>query len=420
MSDLRTPTWRDFFHELLSLDAKLYLPELAEDFDEDFRSGLIRGLFIKRDQRLVGVIFNEISSRLSHPDFRDQVVALYRKHIIEAALQTGIDVTLEYYAHVLKAPIVISTSRNIEGACWETLEKYCASMYACTFAKRSASPEELEFFKTYYLCFTVAELLFSHLSKRSESRFVNPRDSLFAHEYASQGIDLFKCDDQFNTYGLITVVDEIEFSDLRPLEPFDGRVDKLVRLDASAPVVWELVSLKAAGYIGTLSFRPRFNVGLRSVPSASISLENFEQGRVFDLSRLDTPALDKLYSETYDTLWVNIGASEITFEEILSEIVIEGDYFVTQVVHLQHSMKDGSPVINHIDHEYIYYTLEEYEARQFNQRQKGTGRPRIKTFKVDRACIPFTLPDGRWFLYLVLENHFKNIGLVKEYFEKII
>lgn len=413
-------TWREIFQDLLSIDAALYTPELGKEFDEDFRSGLIRGLFIKRDPRLVCRIFTEISDRLNHLDFRDQILALYKIQIVEHALQTGMQIALDYYSEVIDSPIVIRPNGKVEGVSWKTFENYCATMYVSTLSARSTKPEDLAFLKKWYMCFTVAELLFRHLSSRDDARFVNPKDSLLANEYSNRGIDLFKCDDQFNAYGLISVVDELEFSELRPLEPFDRRVDRLICIDASAPIVWELVSLKAAGYISKLSFRPRFNVGLRSNPSLSISLENIEQGRVFDLSRLDTPTLDKLYSEKYDTLWVKISPGEIIFEEILAEVVIEGDYLVTQVVHLKHSVKNKVPVIDHLDHEYIYYTLEEFEARQSDASQKGEARPRIKTFKVDDACIPFTLPDGRWFLYLVLENNFKTIDLIKEYFQKML
>lgn len=414
------PTWRDLFKDLLSLSRQIYVPELADEFDEDFRYGLIHGLFVKRDQRLVGEIFDEISSRLANSDFRDHIVALYRKSIIEQARQTGAKAVQVQYIDLVKVAIVIDLEGRIEGGAWETYEKYCANLYASFWLHHPATSEECEFFRDRHLLFKVAELLFQHLSSHDGSRFITPKESLLASEYADRGIDLFHCDTQFNAYGLLTVVEELEFSDLKPLEPLDRRVGKHLSLDAADQIVRELIALKKDGYIGTLSFRPRFNVGLRSHRSLTIALEDIERGTIFELSKLNKPDLIKLYSVNYDTLWVNIEVGEITFEEILSEIVIEGDYLVTQVLHLQHSIKNGVAIINHIDHEFIYYTLEEYESRQSNPNQKGAARPRIKTFKVDDACIPFTLPDGRWFLYLVLEAHFTKIDLVAEYFEKVL
>jgi hypothetical protein len=149
-------------------------------------------------------------------------------------------------------------------------------------------------------------------------------------------------------------------------------------------------------------------------------MEALERGALFDLSKLNKPEVTKLYSTTYDTLWVKASDSDLTFEELIQDFVIEGDYIVTQVVHLEYSKMNGVDLISHIDHEYIYYTVDQYEKRQTDPNQKGEARSRIKTFKVDDASIPFTLPDGRWFLYIVLERHFQNTALIQEYFQKVL
>jgi hypothetical protein len=422
MQPFPAPTWRNLFKDLLSLNMQIYVPELAiEEFDEDFRSGLIHGLFIKRDQRLVGEIFDEISCRLANSDFRDHIVALFRKNLIEQARETGSEVIQNQYLDLVKFAIVIDLKGKIEGLSWEKYVIYCSNLYAASaLSQRPATAAVREFLRDKHLIYKIAELLFQHLSRYDGSRFITPKDSLLVNEYADHDINLFYCDAQFNAYGLLTVVEELEFSDLKPLEPLDRRVEKHLSLDVDEQIVRELIALKKDGYIGTLSFRPRLNLGLRSRTSVNIALESIERGNIFELSKLNKPDHIKLYSANYDTLWVNVENGEITFEEILSDIVIEGDYLVTQVIHLQHSIKHGVAIINHIDHEFIYYTLDEYESRQSNPNQKGAARPRIKTFKVDDACIPFTLPDGRWFLYLVLEAHFTRIDLVTEYFEKVL
>ena len=52
-------------------------------------------------------------------------------------------------------------------------------------------------------------------------------------------------------------------------------------------------------------------------------------------------------------------------------------------------IKDGDETyITHLDHEFIFYTVDEYEARINNVHQKGTVRPRMKSFKIDNAKIP--------------------------------
>lgn len=415
MSKKIETSWREIFNNLLCARERFYSLSLASnDFDEDFLPGFTHGLFVKRDLRLVSTIFEAISERLDSPDFKDQVVALYRSCLERQAR----DICNSFPSKDRSAGtvrILQNLNERISSASWDNFSNYHAGF----FEAHSSLPRD-DYFRSNYLLFRIADLIFEHLLRHDGSRFIVPRESLLASEYANAKINLFESDAQFNAYGLLTVVDEMEFSEFKPLEPFDKRVGKHLTLDAKESTVRELVALKKAGNIGTLSFRPSFNIGLRSDTSPSISLEELERGALFDLSKRNKPEVTKLYSTNYDTLWVKASDGELTFEELVQEFVIEGDYIVTQVVHLEHTKKNGVDLISHIDHEYIYYTVDEYEKRQMDPNQKGEARSRIKTFKVDDANIPFTLPDGRWFLYIVLERHFQNTALIQEYFQKVL
>ena len=182
-----------------------------------------------------------------------------------------------------------------------------------------------------------------------------------------------------------------------------------------------LGKLKEVGLIRNLALRPDYEM-VGKFADFMVTLEEFERGKPFRFEGLDLPIVSKLYpiDDPLSSLWVHIDGEDITFEELLSGFEVHGDYVVTQVIHLQHFSERDQYYIKHIDHEFIFYTLEEFEVRQKSHRQKGTGQKRYKTFKVDQSKIPFVLPDGRFFLYTVLDQYFVKGELLKEYFASVI
>ena len=107
---------------------------------------------------------------------------------------------------------------------------------------------------------------------------------------------------------------------------------------------------------------------------------------------------------------------QISFEELCEDFDTLGDNVVTQLVHLEYEKKEDSYFIEHIDHEYIVYSLDEYEERL--RSNKAKGHRKVKTFKINGAKIPFNYKyENEFFLYIVLISFFTNKELVKEYFE---
>lgn len=97
-------------------------------------------------------------------------------------------------------------------------------------------------------------------------------------------------------------------------------------------------------------------------------------------------------------------------------------------------IRDGIAYITHMDHEYIFYDVREYEKRLVDVTQKGTAKARMKSFKIDDAEIPFTAQcnivrkdqygndlntEKEQFLKFVLECYFEHKDLLIEYFQKI-
>lgn len=117
-------------------------------------------------------------------------------------------------------------------------------------------------------------------------------------------------------------------------------------------------------------------------------------------------------------LYVKLFENELTFEEIQKDINFFDDLNViyTKVVHLIFFVEDETLYIEHIDLEYIFYTLDEYIERFDNDNfeQKGSRYKRQKIFKIDNAKI--NLVEN---LYDLVYNSLDNKNLVDEYFEMI-
>lgn len=124
-----------------------------------------------------------------------------------------------------------------------------------------------------------------------------------------------------------------------------------------------------------------------------------------------------------------IDRDNITFEELCEDFTEFNNMIVTQVIHLQYKCIKGVDYITHLDHEYIFYSIDEYEKRINNIYQKGEAQKRMKSFKIDNSMIPFHVKvcvknentDGiseknELFLYYVLDCYFKHKDLLSEYF----
>lgn len=115
------------------------------------------------------------------------------------------------------------------------------------------------------------------------------------------------------------------------------------------------------------------------------------------------------------------GGENITFEEFNEEDELLNEYFhitglkVTNVVHLKYFQENSGTYIEHIDHEYIFYSMEGYELRKNNHLQKGNAKKRIKTFKIDKSKIPLNNEKDIEFLEFILKECLTHIDLIEEF-----
>lgn len=235
----------------------------------------------------------------------------------------------------------------------------------------------------------------------------------------------------FRKWGLIPVDEQRVLCALDdPVRIYDSSLNKTIFLQVQRPLAMVFDELMKQNMIGEIAFRADDFYLYDGETHISQLMEAVETGRLFSVNVDELPTLSKLYSKHYeDSLWVVHEDNNLTFEELCEDICIEKDAVVTQVVHLQF---DGTG-ITHLDHEYVFYDIGEYERRRTDYRVKGQKIKRIKTFKIDRSRIPFDYPckaiqireagqEEIWvpFLYYVLNAYFKHKNLLKEYFEEVL
>lgn len=265
------------------------------------------------------------------------------------------------------------------------------------------------------------------------------RMSVYSHE--QQNIELIyrnslEEEEQFLKYQLITINEARGVLPILPPRIYDQNINKTIMLqNVPNELVILLNKLYSNKLIGKLSFRLS-NWGIYDGKfDRELLLEEIQFGKAFSLMEIGEIKITKLYSGSLeDTLWVNIDNSNITFEELCDDFKTINDQIVTQVIHLEYKREvNNDYYITHIDHEYIFYTVDEYAERLINSNQKGTARARIKSFKADDCQIPMTemheiirkdingedlKPVNMLALHFILECYFHHVDLIEEYFSK--
>lgn len=242
---------------------------------------------------------------------------------------------------------------------------------------------------------------------------------------------------QFQKYGLVEMDDNCEMMAIDPPRFYDKSINKTIHLVNVPKELLEIfINMRINNLYNRISLRGS-NVctdifdGKNDLESV---MEAMEFGIPFSIENFENMSLTRLYSKDYnDALWIKIDETDMTFEELCINEANYNDSIITQVVHLQYKKDNTNIIITHIDHEFIFYTPEEYALRKGNASIKGTDLKRLKSFKIDDAKIPFDYicnrdinlyslekPESRHervpFLIFVLKSYFKHKDLIDEYF----
>ena len=272
-----------------------------------------------------------------------------------------------------------------------------------------------------YLYASILELLLKEIYKEEEPYYeINEKNNRLKETY-----EFIDEDEQYKKYGLLKLNNnrnlEKPMLNSPPYYIHDNRRGYIV-LDSRIPdeVLIKLYCLKQDNYITDLSLRANYYKRIQENRRISI-YEEMAFGKYFSFENFKNLIPTKLYSTaTNNSLWINIKNGSITFEELLDDFEIEDkrEFIKTQVIHCEYFENEGEFYISHIDHEYIFYSLEEYEKRIKDIEQKGNIKKKLKTFKVDNSKIPFII-DNENILLFFLNQYFKSKDLLLEYFQKM-
>ncbi len=384
--------------------------------------------FIEKDTRIIDVIIPKINEFLKDEKFKQKIVLIEKTNAQnekEAILDSNNNLEHQMIQIQLE-----SLENKINDLTFQKIIDDCENNFKGVWIELGNIQKDIDFYRKNHTLYCISNILFEEFKKNDnkkndnkKNRFIVPNDNKLEQLYNNYNIDLKECDSQYNKYGLLAIDNNFDISSSNITKVFDTRIRAFLLINEIDSYFLNFLSdLRTKKKINSLALRPEYNNISSDMKDLSLSLEALEQGKIFSFENLGFPQVSKLYSDgNYENkLWVNIDKNNITFEEMIKDFEIDGDDVITQVIHLQYFTENDEYFISHIDHEFIFYTIEEYEIRQTNHKQKGEAKTRFKTFKVDNSRIPFILEDSRFFLYIVLDQYFKNKDLLLEYFQKVL
>ncbi len=403
--------------------------------ESELFDGIIKALFITGSPLLIKEIFFALRAKLALPDFQSNYMETFRA--ITCAERDSILAEIKICEHACKPSYFYEhqlpyleeklSIKNIdEYINWldssPKFEDTKAHLVARVMQEQEIGlAEATHYIKRLYSLYSVTAFLYERYKSRvmNENFIFDLFDSketrqLLLDTYKNLGVNLLEQDAQFLKYDLISLDENFIICNQKDIQTLiEKRTGIHFTIHVPRDVLLALESLIDKGYVREISFR------IGTIAKAVPSLENLEYGSFFSFKALELPKFSKFYNSKCfdDSLWIHVDhkKSSITFEELYRDFPEKDGCVATQVIHLELTKVEGNFYISHLDHEYIIYTLDEYINRQTNPKQKG--HKKCKTFKIDNAKIPFDYKySDRHFIFQVLDSHFNNKELIKEYF----
>lgn len=394
------------------------------------QGNILKSLYLKRDPLIVRDLFSALRPRLLEPRFQDEFLRHYksmlnseREHHAEMALRSEASGSDSRF-YTLRLPrldrqLAISTFDEYREFLRDPGEGHPGLKEILTQNVDNYDANGALYVEDTYLLYEVAGVLYGHYSSIVSmlERFDQLASAELVDIYRRIDVDLKGSDEQFLKYHLLTLQASMRIeNDKNSRSLIDERIGKHFFVDVPRRAMIILEHLLANNLVGSMAFH------INSIMDLAPAFEDLEYGALFSFDALRLPDVSRLYDgEMYDdSLWVRMDKlkQSMTFEELCSDFPEHEGMVVTQLVHLQFFQENDQYFIHHLDHEYIRYTMEEYANRTADFSVKGHRK--LKTFKIDKARIPFDLTfNGQHFVFLILDTYFKNKALIQEYFSKV-
>ncbi|WP_271409135.1 hypothetical protein [Pseudomonas sp. Q1-7] len=413
---------------------------LQGDFSYDGgRFDLITDCFLNNDPVLFESAIPWLKEAVQEKSFMDSILRFERNKLEWELERLNTDPIHYHYA-------IEFTEQKIEEMCTKTLHEQalrsfddlCSTMVAAKDFTAAQSGENYYFTKLLRIVYEA-----HYAEKREQRKFKRElqKSTRLYQYYLAADIDLFEADPQYSKYNLYSITTDIELLIGLPCRIFDPQRPLQMFIEDTPRHLLELFErLRKDGLIKDLALLASnealvetdkyifVTLGVEEV-QLPLTLHNLsrhpDEELVHTVMRKNGFPIDgttvvpsvstfcELGSE--DRTWCSITTNSMTFEEIAHIPELLEDCAVTRMVHLEYFVDDGQLYVSHIDHEYIFYTHEEFDLRTKDPCQKGNARKRLKTFKIDRSAIPFMLDDSTLFVHTLIEACFDRPHLLMNF-----
>ncbi len=433
----------DFFYELKNGENLDLRKALAGDYSGVGKFSPIGQEFLDDNEFLFSKVLPSVVHLLEHGALGKELVE-FEKQKLEVKIN-------EHYVNSLnnsfnqkqEAILIEFNEKNLKNLSFETLAENANAIYQSIILPFLKNPSKNQTEKNYFYTYLlgIAYEKFSRaLSSEKKYNRTKPKENLIYQYYRNIDIDIEKTDQQFRKYDLFSVANDAEIFVARPSRIIDTKNNIQFIVEGQEALLQLLVDSKQRGYINDLALLARSQDPIESdqhirillgtdqvaVPPKIQNIFNDSFPHVFrDVIESQAVSEDELFSSEViykfheigysDQVWVFSKDNSVVFEEILGDPEIFDDCVVTQMIHLEYELDDGRIKISHIDHEYLFYSYEEYDKRLVDYNQRAGAKKRIKTFKADRSKIPLVFEDGTFFLYAVLDAYFTKAYYLQEF-----
>lgn len=307
--------------------------------------------------------------------------------------------------------------------------------------KKSSNQTKDNYF--YIFCLTIIYEKFKSDIEKSE-KYSTPKkteNKLYKY-YRSLDVDLKESDKQFAKYDLLSISDSEQIICGLPSRIFDKENNSQFLIDIPMVLLEMFASLLKSKAIKNISFLVESEVVFQTSSQYFILLGNEQpKSLVFSSDFLDDVRdkqaikevfkeadtltfpphvlAGRFYDNNNDSAWYYIDNRNIYLEEIPKDLELLDDCVVTQLIHIEYFVRDDKIIMSHVDHEYIFYSYDEFDNRLKDFSQKGSARKRIKTFKIDNSEIPLTTEDNILVLNTICEYLFKKPYLFNGFVREI-
>ncbi|WJM81033.1 hypothetical protein [Pectobacterium brasiliense] len=356
--------------------------------------GVLRRLFIERSPIIIDKLLPYIENSIQNEKFKSEVISAFNE-------THNKEISFNHLLQIIESNIKNSNIIDILNNSYKLTHSSDGSFYLA---------------KNYELFFISSILFDSYIHNINIYNIIMRKSSKRLQEvYKEIDINLKEYDPQFLKYNLLSLNENIRIINNTASHALkDHRLRCYLHISTPTKTLSSIEELIKKGLVFDISFR------IDDISDSIYMAKAIETGSPLKLDISQLPSISKFYSTKnyHDTFWVHHDPNKrsITFEELKDDFNISNDYVVTQIIHLEYINDDDIFFIKHLDHEYILYTLDEYDEKIKNPKTKGSDK--IKSFKIDNSKIPFTQKiNDEYFLFQVLDEHFMNSDLVSEYFQ---